>query len=221
MSDDKKISLKAIKIGLLGDSKVGKTAICNSLLNIEFNQDMLSTIGSDKLETKFSLKNGNEIKLILWDTAGQERFRSIALKAIKAVQGIVVVFDVTEKSSFENVGLWLEEIKENLQNPCLVLFGNKIDLEEDKWQVTTEEAKKYAEKMNLTYFQTSAKTKAGIKEGFSYIVNETYKKVQGKNDDDNNIDIKKKKKLDDGGSGGCFGRKKKKNTEPKKKGKSN
>ena len=179
---------------------------------------MLATIGSDKLETKFSLKNGNEIKLILWDTAGQERFRSVALKAIKAVQGIVVVFDVTNKETFYNVDSWLEEIKENLQNPCLVLFGNKIDIEKDKWKVTTEEAKAYAEKMNLTYFETSAKTKDGIQEGFSYIVNETYKKVQGKNKD--NIQLSKKNKEDDGGSGGCFGKKKKKNTEPKKKGKS-
>ena len=188
------------------------------MLNFEFNPDILTTIGSDKFETKFTLKNGNDIKLILWDTAGQERFHSIALKAVKTVQGIVVVFDVTKKSSFDTVGSWLEEIKENLQSPCLVLFGNKIDIEKDKWQVTTEEAKKYAEKMNLTYFQASAKTRDGIQEGFSYIVNETYKKVQGKNKD--NIEISKKKKEDDGGSGGCFGRKKNKNKEPKKKGKS-
>ncbi len=213
---DKKISLKAIKIGLLGDSTVGKTAICNSLLGLEFNQDMLSTIGSDKLETKFNLKNGNEIKLILWDTAGQERFRSVALKAIKAVQGIVLVFDVTKKSSFDNIGSWIEDIKENLQNPCLILFGNKIDLGKEKWQVSTEEAKAYAEKMKLPYYETSAKTKQGIQEGFSYIVNETYEKVEGKIDD--NIDLGKKTTKE---KSGCFGKKKNKNKneDNKKKGK--
>jgi len=216
MSDEKKINLKALKIGLLGDTTVGKTAICNSLLNIEFNQDMLSTIGSDKLETKFSLENGKEIKLILWDTAGQERFRAIALKAIKAVQGIVVVFDYTKRSSFESIDNWLEAIKENFQNPCLVLFGNKADIEKDQWQVSTEEAKKYAEKMKLTFFETSAKTKKGIQEGFSYIVNETYNKVQGKKQE--NIEIGKNEK-DEGGSGGCFGKKKKKNNDTKKKAK--
>ena len=69
--NENKISVKAIKVALLGDASVGKTAICNSLMNIEFSQDMLSTIGSDKLETKFPLKNGNEIQLgkkdfVLW-----------------------------------------------------------------------------------------------------------------------------------------------------------
>ena len=201
---DKKISLKAIKIGLLGDSTVGKTAICNSFFNMEFNQDMLSTIGSDKLETKYTLKNGVEIKLILWDTAGQERFRSVALKALKAVQGIIVVFDVTKKTSFDNVNSWLEEIKENLQNPCLALFGNKIDIEKDKWEVTSEEAKKFATSKKLTYFETSAKTKYGIDEGFSYIANETYKKVEEKNSGNIKIGEPTKEKT------GCFGKKKSK-----------
>ena len=153
---DNKISVKAIKVALLGDSSVGKTAICNSLMNIEFSQDMLSTIGSDKLETKFPLKNGNEIKLILWDTAGQERFRSVALKAIKAVQGIVVVFDVTVRKSFENIDSWLEEIKNNFTNPSLVLFGKKVDMDKEKWEVTKEEAEQYAKKMNLQYSQNIA-----------------------------------------------------------------
>ena len=202
---DNKISVKAIKVALLGDSSVGKTAICNSLMNIEFSQDMLSTIGSDKLETKFPLKNGNEIKLILWDTAGQERFRSVALKAIKAVQGIVIVFDVTEKKSFESIDSWLEEIRENFTNPSLVLFGNKVDMDKDKWQVTKEEAEQYAKKLNLTYFETSAKTKKGLNEGFSYIVNETYNKVEGisgtiKIQDDDEYEI----------VSGCFGKKKRK-----------
>ena len=200
---DKKISLKEIKIGLLGDSTVGKASIIESFLGLEFNQDMLSTIGSDKLETKFTLKNGNEIKLILWDTPGQVGFRSVALKALKAVQGIVLVFDVTKKSSFDNIAFWLEEIKENLQNPCLVLFGNNLDLGKEKRQVSTEEAKAYAEKMKLPYYETSAKTKQGIQEGFSYIVNETYEKVKGKISD--NIEIGKNKPTKE--NSGCFGKK--------------
>ena len=200
---DNKISVKAIKVALLGDSSVGKTAICNSLMNIEFSQDMLSTIGSDKLETKFPLKNGNEIKLILWDTAGQERFRSVALKAIKAVQGIVVVFDVTVRKSFENIDSWLEEIKNNFTNPSLVLFGNKVDMDKEKWEVTKEEVEQYAKKMNLQYFETSAKTKKGLNEGFSYIVNESYNKIGG-NPDGIKIDEEEEGEI----VNGCFGKKK-------------
>ena len=212
---DNKISVKAIKVALLGDSTVGKTAICNSLMNIEFSQDMLSTIGSDKLETKFPLKNGTEIKLILWDTAGQERFRSVALKAIKAVQGIVIVFDVTLKKSFQNIDLWLEEIKNNFNNPSLVLFGNKVDMDKEKWEVTKEEAEQYAKKMNLQYFETSAKTKQGLDEGFSFIVNKAYdtaKAQQGIIIDDD-----EQKEEEDEYVNGCFGKKKKKKKKNKDK----
>jgi len=208
---DNKISVKAIKVALLGDSTVGKTAICNSLMNIEFSQDMLSTIGSDKLETKFPLKNGTEIKLILWDTAGQERFRSVALKAIKAVQGIVIVFDVTLKKSFQNIDLWLEEIKNNFNNPSLVLFGNKVDMDKEKWEVTKEEAEQYAKKMNLQYFETSAKTKKGLNEGFSYIVNESYNKLGG-GDDGIKIDEDEWEIVN-----GCFGKKKRRKKKTVKK----
>ena len=208
---DQKINLSAIKIGLLGDSSVGKTAICNSLMNVEFAEDMLSTIGSDKLETKFPLKDGKTIKLILWDTAGQERFRSVALSALKAAQGVVVVFDVTKKLTFQNVDNWLQDIKDNLTNPNLVLFGNKADL--DNREVSENEAKKYAKKNNLEYFETSAKTKQGLNEGFSYLVNVIYDKAsENDNDDKNNkkkIDLKKKDK-EQKEKTGCFGKKKKK-----------
>lgn len=207
-----KIELKVIKIGFLGDSTVGKTALCNSLLNLDFTEDMLMSVGVDKLETKYRLKNGNEIKMILWDTAGQERFRSIALKAIKSVNGIVIVFDYTKKSTFDNIDLWLSDIRENFENPCLVLFGNKIDLPKDRWQVTPEEVKKYAEKKKLVFFETSAKTKQGVNEGFSYIANESYNKAIEKYQ--KNIDIEEETEKP---SSGCFGSKKKKNKSSKNK----
>ena len=211
---DKKIALKAIKVGLLGDTCVGKTAICNSLVNIEFKGDNISTIGSDKVETKIKLKNGKDIKLILWDTAGQERFRSAALNTLKVVQGIAVVFDVTNKDTFKSISMWLEKIKENFNNPCLILLGNKVDLPINNWQVTVEEVKSFAQENHLTYFETSAKTKKGIKEGFAHIVNEIYDKLAG-TINNNNIIINNKKKKDDSGSG-CFGKKKKKeNTNDK------
>ena len=197
---DKKINLKAIKVGLLGDGAVGKTAICNSYLGLEFKEDTLSTIGSDRTDTKIQLKNGQEIKVILWDTAGEERFRSMALKALKAVQGIVLVFDVIKKSSFENVSNWLQQIKDNLSNPRIVLFANKVDFRKDEWEVDIEEAKSFAAKMNLQFFETSAKTKQGLNEGFSFICNEIYDKLEGKEEPEK-IDITKGKKNKK--KGGC------------------
>jgi len=223
---DKKVALKAIKIGLLGDSQVGKTALCRALMNYDFDPEIISTIGNIKLETRFELKDGNEIKLILWDSAGQERFRSVALNTLKAVKGIILVFDVTLKASFDNVNSWLNEISENLNDPCLVLFGNKIDRNKDEWEVTREEAKKFAEERNLTYFETSAKTKEGLKEGFSYIVNEAYEKIKGNSNANNNVIVLENKEEENEGennkdnikqeveeiktSTGCFGWRKKK-----------
>ena len=202
---EKKIEIKAIRIGLLGDSKVGKSAICHSFMNLEFDfGSNVTTIGSDRFETKIQLKNKKEIKLILWDTAGQERFRSAAFKTIKSVHGIALVFDVTSKESFSNISLWLDDIKDNFDNPCIVLFGNKIDIEKEKWEVTPEEIKKLVEEKKLTYFETSAKEKLGINEGFNHVANEAYVKLGGKIEpDDQKINLNDKKPKKKKSGGGC------------------
>jgi small GTP-binding protein len=199
---EKKIKRNAIKIAMLGDSMVGKTAICNTFMNIEFNDNNLSTIGMEKLESQMTLNNGEEIKLIIWDTAGQERFRSIALKSIKTAQGVVIVFDLTQKKSFLNVVNWLKEINEKLNNVCIVLFGNKCDIDEDKWEVSKDEVMKFVEKNGLTYFETSAKEDINIKEGFKNVVNAAYEKYEGTTSGiqlDKNIETKKKSKCCGGG----------------------
>ena len=199
---EKKIKRNAIKIAMLGDSMVGKTAICNTFMNIEFNDNNLSTIGMEKLESQMTLKNGEEIKLIIWDTAGQERFRSIALKSIKTAQGVVIVFDLTQKRTFLNVVNWLKEINEKLNDVCIVLFGNKCDIDEDKWEVSKDEVMKFVEKNKLTYFETSAKEDINIQEGFKNVVNAAYEKYEGTTSGiqlDKNIETKKKLKCCGGG----------------------
>ena len=190
------IEAKVIKIGLLGDSRVGKSAICNTFTGIEFNPESVTTIGSDKFEKKITLKNGKEIKLILWDTAGQERFRSAAFKTIKFVQGIVLVFDVSEKGSFDNINVWLDDIKDNFDNPCLVLFGNKVDKPQEEWEMSREEINKFVKEKKLAYFETSAKDNIGIDDGLIHIANEAYEKLELKKKADpdlngNKIDINK------------------------------
>ena len=207
MNENKNV-IKCIKIGLLGDTFVGKTAICNSIMNVEFSHDLLATVGHDKLETIFILKNGENIKLILWDTCGAVRFRSFAFKALKSVQGIVIVFDLTKKETFDNLKFLLDEIKETYYNPRLVLFGNKSEMQRDQWEVTTEEAKKYAESHNLPYFEVSAKTKQGINEGLSYIVNDIYE-----NFDEIKTGIRIKTPMDE--KSGCAGKTKHKKQQNK------
>ena len=90
---------------------------------------------------------------------------------------------MTDRHSFENIKEWLLLIKDNLKDlnePRLILFGNKDDIKKEKWQVISEEAKEFANQNNLFYFETSAKTKQGINEGFSYIIEEIYYSLKGK-----------------------------------------
>ena len=218
---EEKIKRNAIKIAMLGDSMVGKTAICNTFMNIEFNDSNLSTIGVEKLESQITLKNGEEIKLIIWDTAGQERFRSIALKSIKTAQGVVIVFDLTKKSTFNNVVNWLKQINDNLNsNVSLVLFGNKCDIEEGKWEVNKEEVLKFAKIKGLPYFETSAKSNINIKEGFENVANAAYEKLEGnKNNNEKKIELDNKQRQSEGGccGGGRNEDKKKKKKKKDKK----
>ena len=207
-----KVSLKAIKIGLLGDTSVGKSTIVNKFINLDFSDNLLATIGTDKYDTKFTLENGEQIKVIIWDTAGQERFRSMALQALKAVHGIILVFDVTNKKSFISINDWLQTVKENFHNPNLILFGNKADMEKNNWQVTKKEAEQFAHKLKMNYFETSAHTRQGLQEGFSSIINDIYKKNKGIIDNNGGggsgkIEIKKD---EEEYVTGCFGKKKKK-----------
>ena len=218
---EEKIKRNAIKIAMLGDSMVGKTAICNTFMNIEFNDSNLSTIGVEKLESQLTLKNGEEIKLIIWDTAGQERFRSVALKSIKTAQGVVIVFDLTKKSTFNNVVNWLKQINDNLNsNVSLVLFGNKCDIEEGKWEVNKEEVLKFAKIKGLPYFETSAKSNINIKEGFENVANAAYEKLEGnKNNNEKKIELDNKQRQSEGGccgGGGNEDKKKKKKKKDKK-----
>ena len=216
---EEKIKRNAIKIAMLGDSMVGKTAICNTFMNIEFSENNLSTIGVEKLETQLKLKNGEDIKLIIWDTAGQERFRSVALKSIKTAQGVVIVFDLTKRESFQNVVGWLKQINEYLNdNVSLVLFGNKCDIEEAKWEVSKEEVLKFSKIKNLPYFETSAKINKNIKEGFENVANAAYEKLEGnKNNNNNNIKLNNDKPKKKGGCcGGGGSEEKKKNKKDNK-----
>ena len=196
---EKQIETKAVKVALMGDSEVGKTAICHAFLEVEFILGGTSTVGIDRYDKKIKLKNKKEIKLILWDTAGQERYRSAAFKTIRSVHAIALVFDVTKRKSFENVNIWLNEIKENFNNPCLILFGNKSDIEKENWEITTEEIEQFAKKKNMAYFETSAKTRKGIDEGFSHIANVAYEKIEAnkkieEEEEEKKIEIKKETK---------------------------
>lgn len=160
----------------------------------ESNEETMATImtaGFDCIVKAFQLSDGSIVNCYIYDTAGQERFQAIALKALRIVQGVIVVFDLTKKETFKNVINWLNEIKENFDKKIsIVLFGNKSDFDKDKWEVTEDEAKQFAEERKLPYFETSAKLNKNINEGFQKVVNDAYDLYEGSN----NVVLNNKKK---------------------------
>ena len=166
-----------VKIGLLGDEKVGKTSICHSFVNLNLPEDYITTIGCEKFEKKELLNNRKEVRLIIWDSGGQERFRSSIISTLRHVEEIIIVFDVTNRKSFDDIENWLEIIKERFNDPVIILFGNKVDVKKEEWKVTEEEINLFCTKKKLKYFGTSAKNNNGIKEGFSYLANIIFERV--------------------------------------------
>ena len=187
--EEKIINKITIEIGVLGDSNVGKTSIVNTLTGTEYIDGMISTYGTCKSERKFNMKNNQDIKLIFWDSGGAERFRSAALKSVRFASGIILVFDLRDKTSFNNISVLLYDIKNELNNPFIILFGNKADLDKDKWSVKPEEINEFSKKEGIAYFEVSAKTGKGLEEGLSYLVNQIYDKIYGKITDNNKIII--------------------------------
>ncbi|PAA67025.1 hypothetical protein BOX15_Mlig003620g1 [Macrostomum lignano] len=135
------------------------------MLRTLFQTSFISTIGID-FKIKTIELEGKKIKLQIWDTAGQERFHTIVSAYYRGAMGIMLVYDVTSRASFDNVGRWLENI-ENYASESVerVLVGNKCDLNE-KRQVSAQEAERLAKSRDIPFFETSARTGDGVESAF-------------------------------------------------------
>ena len=180
---------KVMRLSIIGDSQTGKSSILNVYLGNDFTYDILSNIGIDKQSVEKQMKDGNKIKIIFWDTAGQERFHSLSSGTIKNSQGIIICFALNDKQSFENVILWLEDVRNVSEKIPIVLFGNKCDLVDER-KVTKEEIERFIKKNDLVYFETSAKEKINLEEGFQKIFEDAYATVVEQNA---KFEIKRKK----------------------------
>ena len=150
---------------IIGDSNVGKSCILLQFTQNEFDQNKENTVGVE-FGNKIISVEGTRVKLQIWDTAGQEQFKSITRSYYRAVAGALLVYDVTNEESFENVRKWLDEARVNA-NPELVviLCGNKTDLGE-KRKVSSERGKKLASENNILFMECSAKSRINIDELF-------------------------------------------------------
>ena len=177
-----------LKFLTLGDSMVGKTSIVLRFVDNIFFDQTKSTIGVD-FKTKI-IKFGNKyIKIKVWDTAGQERFRTITRQYYKNAEGMILIFDGTEKKTFAQVGDWVTSMMENKQKDAkVILVGNKIDCEERV--ITKEQGEELAQKYQLPYYETSASTGQNVQKIVEALAEEILKSQYLIEHDGNKIILK-------------------------------
>lgn len=153
------------KLLLIGDSGVGKTCVLFRFSDDTFNTTFISTIGID-FKIKTVELQGKKIKLQIWDTAGQERFHTITTSYYRGANGILLVYDITNPKSFDNISKWLRNINEHASEDVeRMLIGNKCDMEE-KRLISKERGEKVAEENGIKFYETSAKENVNIEHAF-------------------------------------------------------
>ena len=170
------------KVILVGDSGVGKTCLLSMYVKGTCGPT-IPTIAVEFCTKEIELNNGTKIKVQLWDTAGQERFKSLAMTYYRKAYGILLLFDVTKRSSFISCKNYLEEVRLNSDKNCVIyLIGNKIDLSNQR-QITKLEAENFAKKENIIYLETSALKNMNVYDVFTSLLNDIYqaKKEENKN----------------------------------------
>lgn len=161
------------KIVLVGDSAVGKSNLLARFARDEFYPNSKSTIGVEFQTQKMNIE-GKEIKAQIWDTAGQERFRAVTSAYYRGAVGALLVYDISRRRTFDNIGRWLNELQTHSDmNVVTILVGNKSDLR-DAREVTTAEGKALAESQGLFFIETSALDSSNVAAAFQTVVKEIY-----------------------------------------------
>ena len=183
------------KIITLGDSRVGKTSLIVRFIEGTFAESYMSTVGFDLKFKSIKLKNGQVLKLMIHDTAGQERFKSLAANYIKKADGILLVYDITDNYSFNNIGNWMLDINnKSEENVPVILIGNKSDLN-DQRKISYEDGLKFAEKNEIHFYETSCENGENVEKSFMDLAEQIYKLIENKKThDEKNQSLSNKKK---------------------------
>jgi len=153
------------KLLLIGDSGVGKTCVLFRFSEDAFNATFISTIGIDFKIRTIEL-DGKKIKLQIWDTAGQERFRTITTAYYRGAMGIMLVYDITNEKSFDNIKNWIRNIEEHASADVeKMILGNKCDMN-DRRQVSKERGEQLAIEYGIKFMETSAKASINVEQAF-------------------------------------------------------
>nr|QZX57791.1 ras-related protein Rab37 [Locusta migratoria] len=167
---------------LLGDSGVGKTCLLVRFRDGRFlSGSFISTVGID-FRNKVVTVDGSRVKLQIWDTAGQERFRSVTHAYYRDAHALLLLYDVTNKTSFDNIRAWLGEIREYAQDDVVImLLGNKADCGSDRL-VRKEDGERLAREYNVAFMETSAKTGLNVELSFLAVARELKSRKSGNSD---------------------------------------
>ena len=153
------------KIIILGDKAVGKSSFLIRFTENKFQEIYLSTAGMDYKYKDVMYEEGKTIRLQIWDTAGQERYRTITTGLFKGAVGIILMYDITDKQTFNNVREWIKSIEEETSKKViLILVGNKVDKKER--EVLKAEGEQIAEEYNFPFFETSAQSGLNVNSVF-------------------------------------------------------
>ena len=167
-----------IKLVVIGDSGVGKTNFIFQFTEGRFSSVHVTTVGFDYKSKIIKLPNKKKvIKLQVWDTAGQERYMALNKNLFQKVQGIILMYDLTNRDSFEHVQSWLNLIKKNVSNKTVMLVGNKLDLAEEKRIVTEEEGEDIGKKNDMLFFEGSGASGENVDKIFTKMAEEVYTKL--------------------------------------------
>lgn len=166
------------KIVVCGDPRVGKTSTILRFTNNAFTRTYIPTLGVNVTQKALKI-DGKIIKLVLWDIAGQSKFSKMRIHFYQGAEGVLLVFDLSNKKSFESIRRWYKDIENNLKGRFKIigfLLGNKNDLD-DKREIDKEAATELANDLNLKYVETSALTGNNVKKMFTAIAKEIYKTI--------------------------------------------
>ena len=181
-----------LKIILVGNSGVGKTSLLGRFLGNEFDKNYQCTISAETKAKKLNIDMSTSVNLKIWDTCGQEKYRSLTRSFFRDAHGILLIYDVSDKKSFNDLNIWLKEIKENSpKTSSILLVGNKIDL--SNRVISNQEANDFAIKNKIQYVEVSCLEGRFIETPFQNLSNEIVNKIKNneiKIEDDDEDDEK-------------------------------
>lgn len=175
MERKKTVNYEKLKILTLGNSNVGKTCFIYKFTDHFFDDNGISTQGIDYVRKIVKHPNGKKYTLMFYDTAGQEKYRSVSVNCIKKCDGILLMYDITDNTSFESIPTWMQNIKDckGLDFP-IVLCGNKYDLE-NKRKIPKKDGESLAKKFGISFFETSNKDGTNIENAGNELIDQIIK----------------------------------------------